>query len=353
MTKMTAQDGILKFRRHIDSELSPKHHYWSDQRGDLALIPDDVHPVDMASEVLEGLRHPKKSIAPKYFYDDRGSVLFQSICETPEYYLTDVERSILRQNASTIVNLMAPSHTLLELGSGDSQKTCLLFTDWFSKKKKHHYIPVDISASALKSSIPYLLDQFPELWVTGLNTTYHVTFNTLQSHQSDYPLSILFLGSNIGNFNPAERGQFFSRISRVMSGEDTFLFGADLQKDKSTLEAAYNDERGLTREFNLNILRRLNRELSSDFNLEQFIHRAFYNEKEGRIEMHLESHCDQEVNLKGENIKFKKYERIHTENSYKFSQGSLTDELSQAGLRAIRVMKDHQDYFSVWIVKKD
>jgi len=326
---------------------------WDKGRGEIYHIPIHNHSRDFAVEILEGLKKNQKSISPHLFYDERGSELFEKICEVPEYYLTRTEKNLLKIHAHRILDDIGPEHALMELGSGSSKKAHFLFDAWLHSSATPHYIPVDISFSILENTIPQLLETFPNIWATALNTSYSQAFEVLKPHIVSFPLNIMFLGSNIGNFSIGERGLFFDDIAMVLNSGDTFLFGADLQKDKSILEAAYNDSHGVTAEFNLNLLHRLNRELGSNFNVDKFKHLAFYNEKECRIEMHLESLMEQTIQIHGESVKFAKGETIHTENSYKFNIDDLKEELDKRGLKVVDVITDEKEYFSVWIVSSD
>ena len=342
------REAITDFREHIRSQAKPEESYWYDRRGQLSHL--SLHNSShLMADVLNGLTARQKYLSSKYFYDRRGSELFEQICELPEYYLTRAEMGLLEAHADHIVSKLGCENSCVELGSGSSQKTRQLFAAWSKRKETFHYVPVDISPSALAASIPELLAEFPGLWVSALHANYEDSFELLEERSEHLPISLVFLGSNIGNFTPEEREDFFRRVAAALTDGSTFAFGADLVKSPAVLEAAYNDSQGVTAEFNRNILQHLNYELAADFDVDRFKHAAFYNEREGRIEMHLESLMEQNVHINGYTISFERGETIHTENSYKFKVSDLESELNECGLRVVDVVLDEPNGFGFWI----
>lgn len=296
----------------------------------------------MLQEVLDGLNKPKKSISSKYFYDKRGSQLFEEICSLDEYYLTDAEWQIMKENIREITEYLGPGIELIELGSGSSTKTRLLLDHLTDISA---YIPIDISGDFLSEAADKLRADYPELNVKPVVDDY--------TSQVDLPLQpdgnkrvIYFPGSTIGNFIPEEAKIFLGRLVKLLGKNDGLLIGVDLLKDREILTNAYNDSKGVTAKFNKNLLVRLNRELDADFNPDQFRHLAFFNEEESLIEMHLESLKDQVVRIGDRDISFRKGETIHTENSCKYSLESFARLVSDH-YRVRKVWTDKEDLFSV------
>ena len=256
---------------------------------------------DFAQDVKEGLTSKRKFISSKYFYDEKGSQLFEQITELDEYYLTRAEHNILESKSAEIVALFSEEISLVELGSGSSIKTRLLIDAFLQQFTNLHYIPIDISQTMLQESSLNLLEDFPALDILAINATYHKGLDILKS-KSKPPRLILFLGSNIGNFTRRKAEDFLKNIRYGMESTDRLLVGIDLQKNREVLEAAYNDGLGVTAEFNLNILARINRELGGEFDLSKFKHQSIYNEELGRIEMHLVSRIDQTVHISNLNL---------------------------------------------------
>ncbi len=354
---MPSKDEILTFRRGLPCYKGIARKSWEGGRGELTSFSSESFPQDFQKEVREGLHAADKSIPCRYFYDRRGSRLFEQIGRLPEYYLTRVERRILKSYAPLLVKRIIQDRSVLELGGGNGEKIFSLFKSCPRRKRFKHYIPLDLSKAVLESSIPVLLKRDRSLWVTGLHANYEEAFKLLgngnKTHRVRNPLVLFFLGSNIGNFLPHQRRFFLSQISSFLSPSDRFVFGADLKKDRSVLEAAYNDKQGVTAFFNLNILSRMNRELNSNFNPKAFRHVAFYHEKEGRIEMHLESIKNQKVRIGTDEIFFKKRETIHTENSYKFSIKDLDKELLHYGLQVEVFFTDPKEWFGLWVLARN
>ena len=285
----------------------------------------------LRTDVAFGLRQSQKTLPPKYFYDAYGSRLFEDICQQPEYYLTRTEAQILRTHAADIVRQTAGA-SLVELGSGSSVKTRLLFDEYQRQDHLLHYVPVDISASMLEETARGLLADYPSMSIEALVTDYLDGLNALPNTR---PRLVLFLGSNLGNFSPTEQAELFQRLAASLHPGDQFLLGLDLRKSVEVLEAAYNDAAGVTADFNLNILRHINRELQADFQLAQFSHLAFYNQELHQIEMHLKSEVAQKVTIAALDlaVSFRAGETIHTEISRKFDAQEVKEQLAGYGFR--------------------
>ncbi len=274
----------------------------------------------MLAEVRDGLSRSQKEISPKYFYDHTGSLLFEQITELPEYYLTRVERDLLRQRAPWLVTHTG-CRTLVELGAGSASKTRILLDAMRRAATGSTYMPIDVSASFLSDTSKTLRAAYPDLKIVPVVADITRDFR-LPRHQG--PVLFVLLGSTIGNFDDTHARQLLRRIRERMEPHDFLLLGADLRKDTAELEAAYNDSKGVTAQFNLNILRVLNRELGADFDLTGFTHRAFYNEEQHRIEMHLVSSQEQVVAIPGIGwIVLRQGETIRTEISCKYDRPAI------------------------------
>ncbi len=287
-----------------------------------------------AQAVRVGLAQRPRSIPPRFFYDERGSELFEKICTLPEYYVTRTELAILQRHAREF----PPADTVIEFGCGYGAKTRLLFEAFFQTRRKMTFVPVDISKTALEEAGRYLTESHPGLTVRAIRAEFD---HAVQLIPRD-PSLVLFLGSNIGNLDHAEAVRFLS----ALRGHQV-LVGFDMQKDPDLLHAAYNDPGGVTAEFNLNLLVRINRELGGDFDLGQWKHLSFYNAAAGRIEMHLVSKTAQAVRLLEETHRFEAGESIHTENSYKFSAEQIRAIAAESGFRLEKQWTDAQGWFSV------
>jgi L-histidine N-alpha-methyltransferase len=298
-------------------------------------------------EIIQGLTQTPKTLPPKYFYDDLGSKLFEQICELSEYYPTRTETRILQQNADQIAQITGACE-LVELGSGSSTKTRLLLNAYQTAGYPLRYLPIDVSAGILENSAEQLLLDYPLLQVFGLVSTYELALQQLAPAQLPTRM-IFFLGSTLGNLNAQECDIFFSQITSALQVGEYFLLGIDLQKPKHLLEAAYNDQKGVTAEFNLNILRHLNRRFQGNFDLSQFEHWAFYNEKMQQIEMHLRSLKSQSVCLEKLDltVSFEPRETIMTEISRKFNLSLIQKDLQAKGLNPIQVWTDEKQWFGL------
>ncbi len=311
----------------------------------------ETHVISMSDEfradVLEGLKKPYKSISSKYFYDERGSELFEKISKLDEYYPTDAEIEILETYPDEISEAVGPNSLIIEFGSGSSKKTRLLLKQLDNIAG---YIPVDISRDFLLEEAKKLRDDFPSLDIKPVAADYTKPFELGVNGQASRRV-IFFPGSTIGNFTPEEAQEFLFQAADLLHEGGGLLIGVDLKKDPQILNKAYNDSEGVTAEFNLNLLRRINRELDGNFDLDQFRHRAFYNESEGRVEMHLVSLDNQTIEIAGEQIEFKKGEMIHTENSYKYSVEEFEDLISEK-YSLKRTWLDSKELFSLHYFEK-
>jgi L-histidine N-alpha-methyltransferase len=301
---------------------------------------------DIADDIRKGLTSPQKTIPSKYFYDARGSKLFEDICRLPEYYLTRVELSILRTIAPTFAQTFRHID-LVELGSGADIKIRTLL-DGIARETMVtlRYIPVDISESAVINTLNSLLAHHPELKVLGIVADFTSQLDVIPDHR---PSIFCFLGSTIGNFDREEALSFLRNVAGAMKPGDRFLIGFDMVKSREILEAAYNDSKGVTAEFNKNILNVVNRSLNGDFDPSCFDHMAFYNEKHQQIEMHLKAHCNFSVRLNDLDLElyFRAGDTIHTEISKKFTREEIEDLAFHAGLRIANWYADSNGWFSV------
>ena len=305
------------------------------------LFPAEDRRLALREEALHGLTSTPKELPPKWFYDRRGSELFEAITRLPEYYLTRAERSILERRADEIAGLTEAT-TLIELGSGTSDKTRLLL-DALSPRR---FVPFDVSEETLHSSAERLALRYPRLEVAALVGDFDLPLPPLPAGE---PRLLAFLGSTIGNLLPARRTVFLADVAASLDEGDWFLLGADLVKSPARLVAAYNDPTGVTREFNLNVLRVLNRELDADFDLSAFEHVARWNAEAEWMEIYLRSNRRQTVRLAALELEvaFDAGELMRTEISAKFHLASLADELEEAGLATQRCWTDDAGDFAV------
>jgi dimethylhistidine N-methyltransferase len=297
-------------------------------------------------DVLRGLTARPKHLSCRFFYDDEGSKLFQAICELPEYYIPRAEREILETRQQEIVELAPVDAAVVELGSGDSRKTRIVLDAFHARYGFVRYLPIDISPTVLEESKRALRADYPGLEVDPFAGEYDAAIVHLREHRRHLPKLILFLGSNIGNFDRPDAAKLLASLRQTMGPQDRLLVGIDLRKDRAILEPAYDDPRGVTAAFNLNLLRRINRELGGNFDARAFAHRAEYQEREGRIAMYLESLRDQTVHVGEARIAFAARERIHTEYSYKYSAEEIDDLAAQAGLRVLHRWTDSRRFFA-------
>ncbi len=302
---------------------------------------------EFAADVRRGLSADPKHLFSKYLYDALGSRLFQAICHVDEYYLTRAEDEILTRHGDQIAAAIPACRTLIELGSGSAEKTRKIIEALTRRGRELLFIPVDISASALEESSRLLLESYPTLTIRAYAADYFAALYALPPLGPD-PALVLFLGSNIGNFEREEARTFLRAIRRVLRKEDALLLGADLKKDRLTLEAAYNDSLGVTRAFILNELARINRELDGNFDLRAFELRSVYNKDAGRVEVYLESLRPQSVTIRGLEtpVTFEAGERIHMEQCYKYDSDELSTLGLQSGFRLEQTWLDEQQRFS-------
>lgn len=296
------------------------------------------------SDVLTGLSRSQKVLPSKYFYDEAGSQLFDEICDLEEYYPTRTEMKIMQDNLADIVRCIGPEALLIEYGSGSSLKTRILLEHL---EKLAGYVPIDISRDYLYACAAQLQKDFPHIVVLPLHADYSTTVTLPRVASNIARRVIYFPGSTIGNFKPEEAIAFLERVSLLADQGGGLLIGVDLKKDEAILEAAYNDARGITAAFNLNLLKRINTELGADIDLSQFRHHALYNDEAGRIEMHLVSETNQIVTIDGQQFSFESNETIHTENSYKYTLAEFAALGKEAGLKVRRVWTDANCLFSV------
>jgi L-histidine Nalpha-methyltransferase len=309
---------------------------------------------EFASEVARGLGIHNKALNSKYLYDKVGSQLFGQICIQPEYYLTRAEASILNKHAHIIAKLTGSNISVIELGSGSSSKTTILLNHLASQKRRIFYFPIDVSKSILTESAQRLESQFPNINIIGIPSDYNIGFERATKHIacddkiSDRKL-VLFLGSSIGNFELPQARRLLQTLREKLDTNDFLLVGFDLQKDKSVLNAAYNDRAGITARFNLNLLGRINRELGGKFDRGKFAHYAFYNDDKQRIEMHLVSETEQEVYVGTLDtlFAFRKGETIQTENSYKYSLDQIAVLAEDSGFAIKNNFTDEKKWFDL------
>ncbi|MGE5522353.1 MAG: L-histidine N(alpha)-methyltransferase [Rhodospirillaceae bacterium] len=306
----------------------------------------DLHPctATLRDDVLHGLSQPRKALPPKYFYDTEGSALFERICTLPEYYPTRTEMEIMRLSARAMADRIGPRAVLIEYGSGSGLKTRVLL----EALRPVAYVPIDISTEQLQSAAAQVARQFAEVKVVAVCADYSEELHIESLDDIGAARrAVYFSGSTIGNFTPEEAHVFLQRARTLVQPGGAMLVGVDLKKDHAVLHAAYNDAQGVTAQFNLNLLERLNRELGADFDVSAWSHRAFYNADLGRIEMHLESERDQRVTIAGKTFDFRRGETIHTENSYKYTIDGFQALASGAGFSPQACWSDPARYFSV------
>jgi dimethylhistidine N-methyltransferase len=295
-------------------------------------------------DVLAGLRKRQKELPCKYLYDERGSRLYEHICQLQEYYLPAVEASIMRAHIEEMAELIGRQVRLIEYGCGNCSKVRLLLDHL---KDPVAYIPIDISREQLERVSSELSDSYPELEILPICTDFASDFDLPVARQQGRRAVVYFPGSTIGNFAPAAARQLLESLAQVCGPGGGLLLGVDLAKEPAVLHRAYNDSRGVTAAFNLNLLERINRDLGADFEPAQFEHRAFYNKSAGRVEMHLVSRREQTVHLQNHDITFAKGETIWTENSYKYDLQDFVEMAAAAGWQVVRVWTDDKQWFSV------
>ncbi|HXQ50114.1 MAG TPA: L-histidine N(alpha)-methyltransferase [Stellaceae bacterium] len=305
------------------------------------LAPDEE---SFRDAVLAGLGSRQKSIPCRFLYDARGSALFEAICELPEYYPTRTETAILEENAAEIAALIGLGSQLVEFGSGASRKVRTLLR---ALEAPAAYVAIDISREQLRSAADALAADFPDLPIVAVCADYMRPLDLAPLPQALGRRLGFFPGSTIGNFTPLEAIDFLRGSRHVVGSDGAMLIGVDLVKDTATLHAAYNDVQGVTAAFNLNLLVRINRELGADFDLDRFEHEAIYDEEAGRIEIYIRSLRNQIVTVAGRAIRFTTGERIHTEDSCKYTIEGFRGLAARAGFRPVRTWTDRNLLFSI------
>ncbi len=310
------------------------------------VVLHDVEPTpsDFQRDLLTGLQNLPKWVPCKYLYDDVGADLFEQICGLEEYYPTRVETSILKGCLNEIVSAIGPNAVLVDLGSGSSAKTELLLS---ALEDCVAYIPIDISKQQLIEVAHDIRRRHPRTEVLPVCADYHKPLKLPTPTRAFQRTVFFFPGSTIGNFEPGEVVSFLKRFAVISNPGDAFLLGMDLQKERSVMESAYNDPRGITARFIKNILARANRELQAGFDLDAFRHRAFYNAEAGRVENQLVSTCRQTITLAGVTVNFEPNEPVTVEHSYKYTLGGFQSLIHRSGYRLEKVWMDEQRYFSV------
>ncbi|MBV9181566.1 MAG: L-histidine N(alpha)-methyltransferase [Acidobacteria bacterium] len=303
------------------------------------------------NEILAGLSSVSKSLPCKLFYDQIGSALFEQITRLPEYYLTRTELAILEGNADEIIKTAGSPISVVELGAGTATKTRTLLRSVARRQIRVKYFPVDISPSALAEAQRGVREQFPGALVRPVIADLSHGFGFLRDISG--PKLVLYLGSSIGNFDGNESTELLRKLRGELSSGDALLLGTDTVKSEEILLPAYDDRQGVTREFNKNILRRINRELGGNFDLDAFCHRVEWNAACSRMEIYLESCCEQQVLLRwtGTVIRFLQGERIHTENSYKYTDDMVCRMLARAGFQHERTWLDGQKWFALHLAR--
>ncbi len=308
-----------------------------------------------AEDVRKGLSATPKSLSSKYFYDDEGSRIFQEIMKLPEYYPTRCETEIFREQAAEIFEAFRKenaSFDLIELGPGDGSKTALLIDHFLKNSADFTYLPIDISAEALRILGEDFRRRFPDLIIKEKNGDYFRVLETLKETPDERTKIVFFLGSNIGNFRKDESIDFFQRLSVAMSKDDLLFIGFDLQKDPRVILRAYDDPSGVTSSFNLNLLKRMNDELGANFRIENFMHYASYHPTDGAARSYLISRENQTVNIGALNgsFEFAKWEPIYMEISQKFTLAMIEELAEKSGFRVVKNFFDSKNYYtnSLW-----
>ncbi|MEE8474354.1 MAG: L-histidine N(alpha)-methyltransferase [Myxococcota bacterium] len=312
----------------------------------IELEPD--RETSFGEEVERGLTGPSKRIPCRFLYDERGSQLFEQICGTPEYYVTRAEHEILADRSEEIANIFPSPITLAELGSGSSSKTRLLIEALLRRHGGLRYLPVDISRTMLEASSLDLIDRYDALEIRAIASEYNAGLRHVGA-ETDRSKLIAWLGSNAGNYERADAAKLLGNVRSAMAPADRLLIGIDLRKDRETLEKAYDDAQGITAKFTVNLLDRINRDLGGHFDLEQFRHRAVYDEAEGRMEIGLVSLRHQRVVVDALDLEIDLAvgEFIHLEHAVKYSQSEIKELAASAGMRAERGWLDSRKRFSL------
>jgi dimethylhistidine N-methyltransferase len=301
---------------------------------------------DLRDEIVHGLLATPATIAPKHFYDPLGSALFAAICLTDEYYPTRTEAVLLAAHGAAIARAIGPDACLIDLGAGDCAKAAGLF----DRLRPARYLALDISVEYLRDSLGALARRYPAIAMAGIGTDFSSQLD-LGGQASAERRWFFYPGSSIGNFDPAQSRAFLARLREQTDPQGGLLIGIDLVKPQPVLDAAYNDALGVTAAFNRNVLRHLNRLVGSDFEIGQWDHRAFYDPRHGRIEMHLEAREPVTVRWPGGARSWQAGERIHTENSWKFTLAGFEAILRDAGFRLDQAWRDERDWFALVLAR--
>ena len=333
-------------------DLQIQHTAHTDDRRLIIRNLIESRKAENGQDVIKGLSAQPKALPPKYFYDQRGSELFEEICQLLEYYPTRTETAIFEAYGSAIARLTGPCE-IAELGSGSATKTQILLDAYQSAGYPLRYLPIDVSETMLTESAQQLLTKYPSLSIHGLVSTYELALASLPPAQ--LPARMLcFIGSTLGNLQPHECTEFLAKVSHVLRPGDYFLLGLDLQKETSILEAAYNDAQGITAAFNLNMLQHLNWRFDGDFETDSFSHMAYYNQDKNQIEMHLKSLKAQAVHLKSLNFTahFEQGERLLSEISRKFDLQETSQMLASHQLPVVNTFTDKQQWFGLLLSQR-
>ena len=298
--------------------------------------------------VVAGLAQEAKAIPPKFFYDERGSELFDQICDQPEYYVPDVERRMLRERAPEIARCAGFGRVLIEPGAGNAAKVRLLL----EALRPVAYVPMDISGEYLREAAGQLAEEFPWLPVHAACVDFTHSLPVPDTAPPG-PRLVFFPGSSLGNFDPDAAVDFLHTIRESLEDDGLLLIGVDTKKPKALLDAAYNDAAGVTAEFNLNLLHRIRNELDAECDPRDFDHKAFYDPQAGCIEMHLVSRREQTVRVNGLHFDFRKGESVHTESSYKYSPEEFLRLAARAGLASVRYWLDERQRFAVYLLRPE
>lgn len=313
--------------------------------GEFVFFDFEPEQGNMAAEVLAGLAQTQKALSPKYFYDSRGSELFERITELEEYYLTRTEMALFGSYLGDIAELTGRDVCLIEYGSGSSMKIRKLL----EAVAPRAYVPIDISLEHLRANAWALHQDYPSLDVYPICADLTQPFELPQETDGLAKVGF-FPGSSIGNFEPHQAQQFLQTVHATLGVGANLIIGVDRKKSRSVLEPAYNDQQGVTAEFNLNLLTHLNDKLGANFIVDQFSHDARYNEELGCIQMFLKSRCPQQVELLGECFQFAEDEELHTENSYKYDPHELSELARGAGFQMSAQWSDERDWFSLYLL---
>jgi dimethylhistidine N-methyltransferase len=302
-----------------------------------------------AAEIIAGLKSHPKQLSPKFFYDERGSRLFEKICELEEYYPTRTELKILSESVAEIAEALGAHCALFEFGSGSSTKTKILLNHL---EKLSAYLPIDISRDFLHQTAKKLSEHYPTLPIIPICADFTQEITLKKISLPPHLKKVAYLsGSTLGNFLPNDAQELLRSIARLIGSGGQLLLGMDLVKDTRVLERAYNDDQGVTAEFNLNILHRIKNLFAPELEPNFFEHRAFYNSAKNRIEMHLVCRQETSITIDGQAIHFVQDETIHTENSYKYTLQSLEQLASKAGFEMLRMWTDQRAYFGVFLLE--